>query len=621
VSFVERWGKHVLFSMGVLVTLGVASPLSVRSQEAVTNWLVGPPTRISAAESGTYWWAQMDISPTRAGTIIVCGTRTIPGRNAAEGYVFLTTDYGRTWRQVLTDSSTAWVSEESCAFGPDDEAYFVTSSSAVFHGLAHHDLGRSQLYSSKDDGLTWHVMTTSPFVDYSSTAVDLGHSTRNGQLYVFANDVETNNPGSGPGVLTIPPGNTTFAPPVLIPKGGEPGPFFSVAPTGSVVLGDGTALAVFLTERSSAPGPEPWREKNATRQRVEVVQSDDGGRTLGTAIGVSDLQPFSQIGEPTVAVDRSPSRHHGRIYVSWAQNSAKHVRVMLATSDDRGTTWRRRQVETLPDLATPLGGGSYPGMTPPAVAVNRDGIVGLFWLEHQGRCPRFAGSRDGGDAFDSSVPVTPCDLEDSSDISWYEHYLFTWPESEANRQGAQRDESRVGIRIQMNVQSLVPTSMVADNQGSFHPIWLAMRQGGSQLWTTTIAVSGQQREKEVLAEKLIDITGSVALEFTNNQFDARTGTFSVDVVLVNRSTTALPGPFLLQPVRIRSSLGRVVHGNVSSAESATCRVTPGSYVANEGVLPPEGRGTPVRVSVRLRDIRRTDSGEIEILMRVCGPRG
>jgi hypothetical protein len=92
-------------------------------------------------------------------------------------------------------------------------------------------------------------------------------------------------------------------------------------------------------------------------------------------------------------------------------------------------------------------------------------------------------------------------------------------------------------------------------------------------------------------------------------------------VLVNRSTTALPGPFLLQPVRIRSSLGRVVHGNVSSAESATCRVTPGSYVANEGVLPPEGRGTPVRVSVRLRDIRRTDSGEIEILMRVCGPRG
>jgi hypothetical protein len=620
-TLVDRWGKRALLSMAALVTMGVASPMITRSHEAVTGWLVGPPIRISAAESGTYWWAHMDISPTRAGTIIVCGTRTIPGRNAAEGYVYLTTDYGRTWRQVLTDSSTAWVSEESCAFGPDDKVYFVASSSAVFHGLAHHDLGRSQLYNSSDAGLTWHVMTTWPFIDYTSTAVDLGHGARSGQVYVFANNVETNDPASGPGVLTLPPGNTAFTSPVLVAKDGEPGPLFSATPMGSVVLDDGAALAVFLTDRSSAPGPEPWREKNATRQRVEVVRSKDGGRTLGATIGVSDLQPFSQIGEPALAVDRSPGQHHGRIYVSWAQNSAKHVQVVLATSDDDGITWRRRQVETLPDLATSLGGGSYPGMTPPTVAVNRDGVVGLFWVEHQGRCPRFAGSRNGGDAFDSSVPVTPCDLATSSDISWYEHYLFTWPESEANRQGARRDESRVGIRIQMNVESLVPTSMVADNQGSFHPIWLAMRQGGSQLWTTTIAVSGQQREKEVLDEKLTDITGSVALEFTNNQFDPRTGTFSVDVMLVNRSTIALPGPFLLQPMRIRSSLGRVVHGNVAPAESATCRLTPDSYLANESILPPQGRGTPVRISVALRDIPRTDSGEIEILLRVCGPRG
>lgn len=577
---------------------------------------------VSSFETGTYWWAHMDASRSRPGTIMVCGTRTIPSRNATEGYVDLSTDYGRTWREVLVDGSTTWVSEESCAFGPGEEAYFLSSSSAMFYGLPHHNLGCSRLYVSRDAGTTWHVASKFPFVDYTSMAVAGIYGANPRRIYLFANYIDVSDPASGPGLLTIDSegADSRAVYPALLKRNGNEGQVFSATPTASAVLEDGTAASAFRTSWSSESGPRPWAKRASVSERLEFVRSADGGQTLASPTPISASVGLSQLSEATMAVDRSTSPHKGRIYAAWAQNTRTNIIVMLAWSDDGGIHWRRRRIEYLPDPPRALGLGSNPGMTPPAVAVNNEGTVGLFWLEKEGRCPYFSESEDAGGSFTPKVQVALCQPSSRSDLAWYSHYLFAWPDTEASRRGLERDEKRIGVRIEMRVQSLTPTSMVADDRGNFHAMWLALRQGGSQLWTTAIAVADHPLTTEAAPGGREDVSSSVALEFTNTQFDQRTKALSVDLMVVNRSTRLLEGPLLLLPTRIESSLGPVTRPHGVRRAAAPCQATPDSYEIQQSRLAPGERTSPVRMRITLGRVRPTDSGEVTVSLRVCGCR-
>lgn len=549
---------------------------------------------------------------------MVCGTRTIPVRNAAEGYVYLSTDYGQTWREVLVDASTKWVSEHSCAFGLNQQAYFLSSRSAFYHGLPHHDQGRSRLYSSTDDGSTWRETTDWPFIDFSSTAVDLQEESTRRLVFIFANDLNTNDPESGPGLLTYAPGDSGTLHSLLMAKESRYGKLFSAGPTASAVLDDGSAIAAFSISRSSQTGSRPWAKTSAIRQLIEAVRSDDKGLSLNQAVPISSASRFGQLSESTMAIDRSLSRYRGRIYVSWAQDSTRQIEIMLATSDDGGRSWHRRKIRSLPDRPRELGFGSSPGITPPSVAVNKDGIVGIFWVEKQGRCPYFAASLDGGYSFKAGSHVGACSRARSHDLAWYGHYLFTWPESEANEQGVQRDESRVGVRLEMRVQSLTPTSMVADDHGDFHPMWLAVREGGSELRTSVVNVTSESGIAPKLPPGLTDISSQVALEFANNRFDAQRETFSVDVMVVNRGRVPLKGPLLLQVLQTKSTLGTLRLGENPKDDAESCQWTQHSRLIVQHVLAPEHWSVPVRLSAELHHVRRTDAGDINVFVRVCG---
>jgi hypothetical protein len=593
---------------------------SVRPRHASDRTLTisRSPLPISDPGSGTYWWAHMDSSPDKPGTIMVCGTRSLPARNAAEGFVYLSSDYGKTWREVLTDASTKWVSEHSCAFGRNGRAYFLSSRSALFYGLPHHDQGQSRLYQSFDNGVSWTQGQEWPFVDYSSTAVDRRRSSSHNLVFVFANDTETNRPGSGPGLITYSGDGPQPMRSVQIAQDSEFGRLFSACPSASAVLDDGTAIAVLRVSRSKQNGPRPWADVSATRHLIETLRSDDSGLSLMTPVPVSEPKPFGELSSATLAVDRSLGIHRGRIYVAWAEDSARHIEIMLATSDNAGRTWVRHKVRSMQDQPRELADGSSPGITSPSVAVNDMGVVGLFWVEHDGRCPCFATSVDGATTFQEPKPIAPCSVTRRGDLSWYSHYLFTWPESEANERGLERDESRVGLRLEMHVQSLTPSSMTTDDHGDFHPIWLAMREDGSQLWTSTVSVISGSSLRPELPPGLIDISSKVALEFTNNEFDARRRTFSVDVTVVNRAETPLRGPFLLQTEHVESTLGPPPVSKTNS-RAASCDWTSRSYLVRQELLPPGQWTIPARISARLENVRRTDKGEVEISLRVCGP--
>jgi len=584
----------------------------------VASVVSSQPVPVSDAGSGTYWWAHMESSPSAPGTIMVCGTRSISARNAAEGYVYLSTDYGKTWRQVLVDAATKWVSEQSCAFGSSGTAYFLSSRSAFFHGLPHHDQGHSRLYHSSDNGISWTSGPDWPFIDYSSTSVDLRGSASHDLIYIFANDVDTNDSSSGPGLLTLTPSDLRPLNSVLVPKEGELGRLYFAGPSASAVLDDGEVIGTFSVSRSSVAGRRPWADRSSTRHLIEVVRSEDNGRALQIPIPVSDIRRFGQLSESTIAVDRGFGVHHGRIYLSWAENSQQHIGIMLATSDDSGRTWHRHAVRQLSDPTRQLGLGSSPGITPPSVAVNQEGVVAIFWVEHGGRCPYFAASADGGSSFTAPTRIGPCKLSGLRDLSWYSHYLFTWPESEASEQGAERDESRVGLRIQMRVESLTPTSMVADDQGDFHAMWQALREGGSQLWTSAVNVKSSPSLQPRLPPGLFDLSGHVALEVANSQFDSRSKTISVDVTVVNRGDTTIRGPLLVRPWRIESTLGAIAPSQTAVHSPDTCTWTSDSHVIGQSTLAPGAWSAPVRIRTRFVKMRLTDKGDVNISLVVCG---
>src|SRR5262249_55500852 len=107
---------------------------------------------------------------------------------------------------VLEDRSSTWVTEQSCAFGPDHKAYFISEASNMIDGEARHELGTTRLYVSMDGGQNWTEATKTAWADFSTSAVS--HSS--GRLYTFFNSGPTTGEagrkrGTNVGLLVFSP--------------------------------------------------------------------------------------------------------------------------------------------------------------------------------------------------------------------------------------------------------------------------------------------------------------------------------------------------------------------------------------------------------------------------------
>ncbi len=105
-----------------------------------------------------------------------------------------------------------------------------------------------------------------------------------------------------------------------------------------------------------------------------------------------------------LAVDRSDGPHRDRLYACWLTLRDGRYQVVLARSDDHGTTWS--EPRTVNDDAT-AAHHSNPGL-----AVSSSGTVGLMWNDRRARLDsscfetRFAASLDGGETFLPSVTLS-----------------------------------------------------------------------------------------------------------------------------------------------------------------------------------------------------------------------
>jgi hypothetical protein len=150
---------------------------------------------ISPAASDWNNWIVIEADPNDWHHLLACGDKWSPQANSLSGFLYASFDGGRSWQLKVADSSSGWVSEESCTFGPDGRAYFIADASRLIDGLTRHDLGQTHVYSSKDDGCTWSPpVVWDKWTDHDAVAVDNTVGRRRGAVYVFYNafqDVKT----------------------------------------------------------------------------------------------------------------------------------------------------------------------------------------------------------------------------------------------------------------------------------------------------------------------------------------------------------------------------------------------------------------------------------------------
>jgi len=327
---------------------------------------------------------------------------------------------------------------------------------AVFLGL-----GRELLaYRSLDGGRTWSdsAVTFGRGHDHGTLAVDQTGGRFGGSVYVASHQSTNDDAGKVRDAVFIArssDGGATFTEPTrIIPS------YLPTFPDNPVTLADGSLIVPFAN----------FTRRTADKERLDLlwsIISTDGGSTFSPPRYVADCAG----GWGELAVDASSGPLRDRLYwVCW-DRSNQHV--YLYSSADRGETW-----------SDPVVVNRSPGpvQKPPgpvqtaAIAVNRDGVVGISWYdarndprEYRGtfRCQEvfFAASLDGGRTFLPNVKVSTAE---------------NCPDTPANGEAGRRFVAGGDYH-----------GLAAAADGRFHLVWADSREGIYQLRTAVVRVAAK----------------------------------------------------------------------------------------------------------------------------------
>lgn len=375
----------------------------------------------------------------------------ISHRNArAAATTFHSHDGGGTWKESpIPEQAARGGYNARVLFAPDGTAWFTAITFKPHRGL---------LYRSDDGGRRWAPPTDyGGGGDYPTLAWTTG-----GRVVVGV----TNNTGFPPesSVLRtwVMPGRPHEG--VISARSDPPTTgSWGLLNMNAVTFPDG---AVFLPFLDMPGGDGPWFQGHTLLAPYGAVVVPPR-RTLSVVFGPhepagpGEVLPRSGFNGFKLGYALSPRT--GRLFAVWGDRQRDPTRLWVSSSADRGESW------TTPQLIDPVPeseGCQYQC----AVAVNRDGIVGVVWFDtraHPGRTAYdvyFAASFDEGRTFTSPLKVS----------------------SQASRP---RPWTQGGFDSERHITGGDYIGLVADAAGRFHVAWPDARSGTQQIWSARIEAS------------------------------------------------------------------------------------------------------------------------------------
>ena len=600
--------RRKLFWAGFLLLLpsssSFAQRVDVRSQVNIS------PT------GGWYPWYEVAGNPTDPSSLIVCGTRWDARDNAFYGFVFSSSDGGKTWHTSLEDKNSTWVTEQSCAFGMNGKVYFVSEASKVIDGIPNHDLGTTRIFASNDAGRSWVEATRTTWADYSASAVDTQPGPNRNRLYVFYDDVyfkdsevTSNKPesvGSRVSVMGFKEGEEKVRPPITNASMGNLR-YQGSYPQKAFVLKDGSLLGVYFAR---------LKTENGRNELIDAVRLERDRLVLSDPVIVASTSMDNIQGcyPEDFAAAYDPSGD--RVFVAYHAFADGQCRFILKTSTDAGRTWSKGHEIRRPET---MSRGFYS----PAMAVDSNGIVGLMWRDEPvSDCWYFSASVDSGGTFGPARPLSRCFGKGPVSLTRSDASLRMAGTVSANHDSSKSLSSAhhaLGLQIvdSRNHAWRNLGSLIATNEGIFHAVWIELGHGEGQLRTAAVTVDSSEKltlpPLPLEEADALDISENMAILYGGVQhYDISSGTLSVDILLKNKSKESIKAPLLLKAVTLSGELGRLEIANASNGVSGPGAIWDLSKAVPNGLLEPGDVTRPYSL-VFLVPNDEAPAGETEVL--------
>jgi hypothetical protein len=563
---------------------------------------------MTSIASGVHLWYQIKADPETPSNLILCGTKWDASTNGPYGFVYASSDSGSSWRVVLEDRNSAWVTEHSCAFGSQHRAYFISEASKVIDGEPHHDLGVTRLFVSADAGEHWTEAKKTGWADYSTSAV----SSATARLYTFFNAPSTSDPGrnrgNSVGLLVFSPDGTAVQGPFFF----SPQPDYQgVYPRDATPLRNGEVAALYYAARKTAAGMEVELGLVRAGQSAEPALE-------GTAIASGSFdQDCLSFDHNALAYDRE----RNRLFVVYVEG-CKNNRMMLTSSDDEGKTWAKSVAVAEREAGTAI---KYPSLV-----ARSDGKLAVLWSEWRGAAVQWF----FGEIQDKKFVGSPINLSPNAEtLEVRNDSLRTTIE---RRRGVEIEGASAlsGPAIVVGVRGLVDVlwreSGLLAVGDRILAIWPSIGPEGMRLNSRVLdarpSVSNEKNSADLAETPSQDVTARSVITYAGKQsFDHTTGTLTVWLAVANRGNEAMRLPIKLEAADIESPAGRVsVLNGTNNLEGSGAIWDISSSVTGDR-LPPGTKTNPFCLLFRVPGLSRSasplDEGLLTLKMRVIASTG
>lgn len=541
----------------------------------------------TSVSRGLHLWYEIKADPEAPANLIICGTKWDAQANTPFGFVYTSSDSGSSWQHVLEDRSSPWVTEHSCAWGPDHIAYFISEASKIVEGEPHHEFGTTRLFVSKDGGSHWKETFKTGWADYSTSAVDL--KTR--RLYVFFNDIRTRPSASGAhnnvALLVFAPDGSRIAGPFLCRRM-LPFSYRGVYPTGAIALKNGSVAALYHGTLRTRTGLEG--ELGLIRASSDKTPSLERSVISRFRIDKECLN-FS---DGALAYDE----RHDRLLVAYVEG-CKETRVVLTSSDDHGRTWIRTEVLRQADrLAAQV--------LFPSLVAESGGRLGLLWSD---------GSRKWYFAqIENNRIQPPIELSPGSKGGEVTQDSLWTVISRGNSQG---EVGLSGAPIEVDVRTLADSlwrtqGLVASGDRVF-ATWPSSDSDGSRLDAGVLgplfSPEHQTKGTDSRESTEVDVTRQTAFVYDGRQsFDSGTGLLTLCLAITNQGRRPLVRPIKVEATEVQSPACATAILNATNHQPGAGAVWDISQSLTGDRIPPGATSNPFCLSIRI------DVGQR------CGPR-